>query len=54
MSLIVPTVYTVIAAAATIDRPGSTLTAARTPAAAHASRRTLPHWAIVGASSPAT
>ena len=54
ISLIVPTVYTVTAAAATIDRPGSTLTRAVTPSASQASRTTLPHCVIVGASSVAT
>ena len=54
INLIVPTVYTVTAAAATIDRPGSTLTRAVTPSASQASRTTLPHCVIVGASSVAT
>ena len=54
MCLIVPIVYTVIAAAATIARPGSTLTCDRTPSASHASSSTLAHWVIVGASSVPT
>ncbi len=54
MCLIVPSVYTVIAAAATIDRPGSTLTRAVTPSASQASRSTWPHWVIDGASSFST
>ena len=54
MCLIVPTVYTVIAAAATIARPGSTLTCDRTPSASQASSNTLAHWVIVGASSVPT
>ena len=54
MSLIVPTVYSVIAADATIDRPGSTLTSAVTPASRHAPSTASPHSVSVGACSPAT
>ena len=54
MRLIVPTEYSVTAAAATIARPGSTLTLARTSSARQASSSTFAHTAIVGASSPWT
>ncbi len=52
--LIVPIVYTVTAAAATIARPGSTLTSDRTSSARHVSSTTLAHSLIVGACSPST
>ncbi len=45
IGLIVPTSYTVTAAPATMARPGSTLTAERTPAARQASSTALAHSA---------
>ena len=54
IGLIVPTSYTVTAAPATMARPGSTLTAERTPAARQASRTALAHSTKLGACSPST
>jgi hypothetical protein len=54
MSLIVPTVYTVMAAEATMARPGSTDQARLDPAASTALRSTLAHSVMVGADSPST
>ena len=50
----VPTVYSVTAACATIDRPGSADTRASRPASRHADTMAVPHSVIDGASSSST